>query len=130
MISTASAQFSSVQQKRVGALMTHHPAWMSHHTGGSRQGHPRYTGAQTVGRPWVARLAVQSAVVRRPTQKSKVMCLTKTKQIHRTNCHIMIRKKNKPLDAIIRHFFFSKVQNLTVFQINQQIRIRSSGSQE
>ena len=30
----------------VGALVTHHPAWMSHHTGGSRQGHPRHTSAQ------------------------------------------------------------------------------------
>ena len=53
MLSTASAQFSAAQQNpsaeqqnRVGALVTHHPAWMSHHTGGSRQGHPRYTGAQ------------------------------------------------------------------------------------
>ena len=36
---------SAVQQKRVGALVTHEPAWMSHHTGGSVQGHPRYTGA-------------------------------------------------------------------------------------
>ena len=25
------------------------------HPSGSRQGHPRYTGAQTTGRPWVAR---------------------------------------------------------------------------
>ena len=46
MLSTASAQFSAAQQNpsaeqqnRVGALVTHHPAWMSHHTGGSRQGH-------------------------------------------------------------------------------------------
>ena len=53
MLSTASAQFSAAQQNpsaeqqnRVGALVTHHPAWMSHDTGGSRQGHPRYTGAQ------------------------------------------------------------------------------------
>ena len=30
--------------QRVGALMAHHPDWMGHHTGGFRQGHPRYTG--------------------------------------------------------------------------------------
>ena len=70
--SLSSVQFSAAQQKRVGALMAHHPAWMSHHTGGSRQGHPRYTGAHTVGRPWVARSADQSAAAR-PTQKPKVV---------------------------------------------------------
>ena len=72
MLSTASAQFSAAQQNRVGALVTHHPAWMSYHTGGSRQGHPRYTSAQTVGRPWVARPAGQSAAAHRHRSKSYV----------------------------------------------------------
>ena len=40
---------------RVGAL---HPMpsclGIGGHTGGSQQGHPRYTSAHTVGRPWVA----------------------------------------------------------------------------
>ena len=45
-LSAAQQNPSAEQQNRVGALVTHHPAWMSHHTGGSRQGHPRYTGAQ------------------------------------------------------------------------------------
>ena len=44
---------SAEQQNTVGALLTYHPAWMSHHTSGSRQGHPRYTGAQQwEGRGW------------------------------------------------------------------------------
>ena len=72
MLSTASAQFSAAQQNRVGALVTHHPAWMSYHTGVSRQGHPRYTSAQTVGRPWVARPAGQSAAAHRHRSKSFV----------------------------------------------------------
>ena len=45
-LSAAQQNPSAEQQNRVGALVNHHPAWMSHHTGGSRQGHPRYTGAQ------------------------------------------------------------------------------------
>ena len=44
-LSAAQQNPSEEQQNRVGALVTHHPAWMSHHTFGSRQGHPRYTGA-------------------------------------------------------------------------------------
>ena len=52
-LSAAQQKPSAMQQNRVGALVTHHPAWMSHHTGGSRQGHPRYTGAQQwEGRGW------------------------------------------------------------------------------
>ena len=70
MLSTASAQFSTAQQNRVGALVSHHLAWISHHIGGSWQGHPRYTSAQTVGRPWVARPADQSAVVYRHRSQS------------------------------------------------------------
>ena len=73
MLSTASAQFSAAQQKRVGALVTHHPAWMSYHTGGSRQEHPRYTSAQTVGRPWVARPAEQVSQQRLIDTDAKVM---------------------------------------------------------
>ena len=39
--------------QRVGALVSHHPAWMWHHIGGSQQGHPRHTGALTKGsRGW------------------------------------------------------------------------------
>ena len=45
-LSAAQQNPSAEQQNRVSALVTHHPDWMSHHTGGSRQGHPRYTGAQ------------------------------------------------------------------------------------
>ena len=45
--SAAQQNPSAEQQSRFGVLVTHHlPAWMSLHTGGSRQGHPRYTGAQ------------------------------------------------------------------------------------
>ena len=45
-LSAAQQTPSAEQQNRAGALVTHHPAWMSHHTSGSRQGHPRYTGAE------------------------------------------------------------------------------------
>ena len=45
-ITVVQPQLSAVKQNRVGAWVTHPPAWMSHHTGGSRQEHPRYTGAQ------------------------------------------------------------------------------------
>ena len=52
-LSAAQQNPSAEQQNRVGALVTHHPAWMSHHTGGSLQGYPRYTGAQQwEGRGW------------------------------------------------------------------------------
>ena len=54
-LSAAQQKPSAVQQNRVGALVTHHLAWMSHHTSGSWQGHPRYNRCPTVGRPWVAR---------------------------------------------------------------------------
>ena len=61
-LSAAQQKPSAVQQNRVGALVTHHPAWMSHHTGGSRQGHPRYTGAQQwEGRGWPDQEISQSA---------------------------------------------------------------------
>ena len=61
---------SAEQQNRVGALVTHHPAWMSHHTGGSRQGHPRYTGAQQLeGRGWPDQEISQSAAHRHEMQK-------------------------------------------------------------
>ena len=64
-LSAAQQKPSAVQQNRVGALVTHHPAWMSHHTGGSRQGHPRYTGAQQwEGRGWPDQEISQSAAHR------------------------------------------------------------------
>ena len=72
--SAAQQNPSAVQQNRVGALVTHHPAWMSHHTGGSRQGHPRYTGAQQwEGRGWPDQEISQSAAHRHTKCKS---CLT------------------------------------------------------
>ena len=61
---------SAEQQNMVGALLTHHPAWMSHHTGGSRQGHPRYTGAQQwEGRGWPDQEISQSAAHRHEMRK-------------------------------------------------------------
>ena len=49
-------QTQAQAQHRVGALCPM-PSCLGigGHTGGSRQGHPRYTSAQTVGRPWVSR---------------------------------------------------------------------------
>ena len=76
-LSAAQQQPTTVQQNRVGALVTHHPAWMSHHTSGSRQGHPRYSGAQQwEGRGWPDQEISQSAAHRHTKCKS---CLTKTK---------------------------------------------------
>ena len=75
-LSAAQQKPSAVQQNRVGALVTHHPAWMSHHTGGSRQGHPRYTGAQQwEGRGWPDQEISQSAAHRYTKCKS---CLTES----------------------------------------------------
>ena len=60
---------SAKQPNRVGALVTHHPAWMSH-TDRSRQGHPRYTGAQQwEGRGWPDQEISQSAAHRHETKK-------------------------------------------------------------
>ena len=42
-------------------------AGISGHPSGSRQGHPRYTGARSVGRPWVARTQFSTAVQCRNT---------------------------------------------------------------
>ena len=65
---------SAMQQNRVGALVTHHLAWMSHHTGGSQQRHPRYTSAQQwEGRGWPDQEISQSAAHRHTKCKS---CLT------------------------------------------------------
>ena len=65
-LSAAQQNPSAEQQNRVGALVTHHPAWMSHHTGGSWQGHPRNTGAQQwEGRGWPDQEISQSAAHRR-----------------------------------------------------------------
>ena len=77
-LSAAQQKPSAMQQNRVGALVTHHPAWMSHHTGGSRQGHPRYTGAQQwEGRGWPDQEISQSAAHRYTKCKS---CLTENKK--------------------------------------------------
>ena len=54
-LSAAQQNPSAEQQNRVGALVTHHPAWMSHHTGGFRQGTLTVHRCPIVGRPWVAR---------------------------------------------------------------------------
>ena len=78
-ISVVQPQLSAVQQNRVGAVVTHHLAWMSHHTGGSRQGRLRYTGAQQwEGRGWPDQEISQSAAHRHTKCKS---CLTKTVKI-------------------------------------------------
>ena len=54
--------------KRVGALsLIPFCLGISGHPSGSRQGHPRYTGARTAGRPWVARTQFSTAVQCRNT---------------------------------------------------------------
>ena len=62
--STALASVQSSSQ-RVGALSPI-PSCLGigRHPSGSRQGHPRYTGARSAGRPWVARTTVQHMVKR------------------------------------------------------------------
>ena len=70
-LSAAQQNPSAEQKNRVGAFGTHHPAWMSHHTGGSRQGHPRYTSAQQwEGRGWPDQEIGQSAADRQTNSKS------------------------------------------------------------
>ena len=54
---------------RVGALLPM-PSCLGigGHTGGSRQGHPQYTSARTVGRPWVARDTLHATPPQRQDQ--------------------------------------------------------------
>ena len=59
---------SAEQQNRVGVLVTHHLAWMSHHTGGPGKD----TRCPTAGRPWVARSGDQP-VSSSPTRNAKVV---------------------------------------------------------
>ena len=53
---------NTAQPQRVGALLPM-PSCLGigGHPSGSRQGHPRYTGARTTGRPWVAHTNAQRA---------------------------------------------------------------------
>ena len=54
--------------QRVGALsLIPSCLGISGHPSGSRQGHPRYTGARSAGRPWVARTQFSTAVQCRNT---------------------------------------------------------------
>ena len=49
------SSLSSCSSQRVGALsLIPFCLGISGHPSGSRQGHPRYTGARSAGRPWVA----------------------------------------------------------------------------
>ena len=64
---TAPASVQSSSQ-RVGALsLIPSCLGISGHPSGSRQGHPRYTGARSAGRPWVARTQFSTAVQCRNT---------------------------------------------------------------
>ena len=54
---------SSCSSQRVGALsLIPSCLGISGHPSGSRSGHPRYTGARSAGRPWVARSQFNTAV--------------------------------------------------------------------
>ena len=56
--------------QRVGALsLIPFCLGISGHPSGSQQGHPRYTGARSAGRPWVARTQFNTAVQSRNTAK-------------------------------------------------------------
>ncbi len=57
-----SQQLQQQSSQRVGALsLTPSCLGISGHSSGSRQGHPRYTGARSAGRPWVARTQFSTA---------------------------------------------------------------------
>ena len=92
-LSAAQQKPSAVQQNRVGALVTHHPAWMSHHTGGTGQGHPRHTGAQQwESRGWPDQEISQSAAHRHTKCKS---CLTHTFFLKKTKKMMKMKKEKK-----------------------------------
>ena len=58
-----SQQLQQQSSQRVGALsLIPSCLGISGHPSGSRQGHPRYTGARSAGRPWVARSQFNTAV--------------------------------------------------------------------
>ena len=62
------SSLSSCSSQRVGALsLIPFCLGISGHPSGSRQGHPRYTGARSAGRPWVAQTQFSTAVQCRNT---------------------------------------------------------------
>ena len=72
LIARTRMQSQQLQQQsssqRVGALSLIPSCFgISGHPSGSRQGHPRYTGARSAGRPWVARTQFSTAVQCRNT---------------------------------------------------------------
>ena len=68
------SRVQSEQQNRVGVLVTHHPAWMSHHTGGSRQGHPVPNSGKAVGGP------IRRSTSQQLTDTKCKSCCTETKE--------------------------------------------------
>ena len=71
-LSAAQQKPSAVQQNRVGALVTHHPAWMSHHTvgpGKDTHGTPVPNSGKAVGGP-IRRSASQQLI---DTRNAKVV---------------------------------------------------------
>ena len=75
---------SAVQQIRVGALSPM-PSCLgiSGHPSGSRQGHPRYTGARSALRPWVARTQFSTAdhSVRNTTNMVAEQCRSRARAL-------------------------------------------------
>ena len=67
-VEAVSAVAAAEQQPEVGALsLIPSCLGITGHPSGSQQGHPRYTGARSAGRPWVARTQFSTAVQCRNT---------------------------------------------------------------
>ena len=67
---------------------------------------------------------------RRRRREKKKMCpsnIAQNQKIHRTNCHIMIRKKPSGMNYLA---FFFESSEFHFFSISSMIRIRFSGSGE
>ena len=106
---------NTAQPQRVGVLLPM-PSCLGigGHPSGSRQGHPRYTGAQTTGRPWVAHTNAQRAKCtchdaysrQSNTQVFRQTCLASSSIFYKyshalLSMYIMSGPHNKPEHPII-----------------------------
>ena len=98
--------------QRVGALsLIPFCLGISGHSSGSWQGHPRYTGARSVGRPWVARTQFNTAVQCRNTAnmvaeqcRSRPGALAARALLTRVHCVVTGQRNEEPMELMHEDF--------------------------
>ena len=90
---------NTAQPHKVGALLPM-PSCLGigGHPSGSRQGHPRYTGARTTGRPWVAH-----------TNAQRAKCTCHDAHSRQSNTHTRL-----PTNRIGHENFLRRISNFSV----------------